>query len=88
MEGSDSPIGRLGGLARQMDPTSKDVTERFARNREALASVQHELSALAGAARNSVRWNTLDIVMVVEIVLFVLFVVYQVTRKRQKQSLL
>jgi hypothetical protein len=88
VEGADSPIGRIAGLAKQMDPTSQEVAQRFERNRVALAFVQRELSNLSTAAQKTTRWNTLDIFMVVEIALFAVFVLYQSLRKRQKQSLL
>lgn len=34
-----------------MDPLSKDVADRFSRNRDALTTVQSELSTLAAAAQ-------------------------------------
>ncbi len=88
VEGEDSPLGKLGAIAKEMEPSGKDLPERFVRNRHSLASVQSELAGLTSAARRSGRWGTLDYVMLVELLAFFLFVLYQALRKRQKQSLL
>ncbi len=88
VEGSDSPLGKLAAIAKQMEPSGKDLQDRFARNRAALASAQNELAQLTSAARKSGRWGTLDYVMLAELAVFAVFVVFQALRKRQKQSLL
>jgi hypothetical protein len=88
VEGEDSPLGKLGAIAKEMEPSGRDLHERYVRNRHSLASVQGELAALTAAARRSGRWGTLDFVMLAELAVFLLFVLYQALRKRQKQSLL
>jgi hypothetical protein len=88
VEGSESPLGKLGVIAKEMDPHGKEMSDRHARNRLSLSRAQNELSGLMKLARESGKMTSLDWIIMAEILLFVVFVAFQLTKKKQKASIL
>ena len=88
VEGVDSPVGRLGAIARDMDPASSELYRRHTRNRDSLIRTQESLEVMRESARSSGGWSFIDWIMLAEILLFALFAASQVLRKKEKMGIL
>ena len=88
VEGSESPMGRLGLIGKEMDPVGSELEGRHSKNRASLTRAQESLSQLMTSARSAGRMSFLDWVMLVEIIAFCLFAATQVFKKKPKASLL